>query len=94
MICAHCKTYRPKTAALMLDHWNRDGCIWGRPLWKRVLQARRDGHSGRRLLHAAFPDLWPSVPMDEEAKDRLRELAEARKEAGVKTPRRRIRLNA
>lgn len=74
-----------KTVDLEL-HWKETGCMEHRRVWEKFMEARRRGSSGRRILHEAFPDLWPSEPMSEEAKEKLRELAEKRKAEGIKIP--------
>jgi hypothetical protein len=88
MRCGHCGSAADGSAALFL-HWKSTGCHRGRPVWARVIEARRRGSSGRRILHEAYPDLYPSRPMDEDTKEKLREIEELRKAAGVKRPVRR-----
>ena len=70
MICGHCKAPFRHVRKL-LAHWRETGCPWGRPVWERVRESRRAGHSGRRILHNRWPTLWPSEPMPEEVKERL-----------------------
>lgn len=84
MICGHCRDFRTRFSNVMFLHWETFGCTWGRSVWERVFESKRLGHSGRRLLHEAWPDLYPSEPMSEEDKAKLRELAERRKAEGVK----------
>jgi len=53
-------------------HWFTAGCQKARTVWARVLEARRRGTSGRRILHQAYPHLYKSEPMPEEVKARFR----------------------
>lgn len=67
MICGGCK--RPFSLMIFLRiHWLQTGCAWGREIWRRVFQSKREGHSGRRILSKAFPAMYPSEPMPEELK--------------------------
>lgn len=88
MICGACRTSFKKTESLR-THWEETGCMSGRPVWERFAEARKRGSSGRRILHEAFPNLYPSEPMSEEAKEKLRAIAEQRKAEGVKMPKKR-----
>jgi len=51
-------------------HWKTEGCNRGRAVWKRVVRARRNGTSGKRILHKAFPGTYKVEPMPQELKDR------------------------
>lgn len=84
MRCGHCKAFSTKHAEEFLAHIKATGCSNGRPVWARVVEARKRGSSGRRILAEAYPDIYKSEPMTEEAKARLREIAEERKREGVK----------
>jgi hypothetical protein len=84
VICLHCLEFSTKRVEVLLAHWWPGGCPWGREVWKKVMESKIAGHSGRRLLHERWPNLWPSDPMSEETKGRLREIAQQRKESGVK----------
>ena len=88
MKCAHCKESMPNVKALF-EHWKKVGCPNDRPIWVKVVESKKQGHSGRRILSEAYPDLYPSTPMSEETKEALRALNEHRKEAGIKMPKRR-----
>lgn len=88
MKCGYCKEKMPNTKTLF-EHWKKVGCDKDRPIWEKVIESKKNGHSGRRILHEAYPDLYPSEPMSEETKEALRALNEQRKEAGVKMPKRR-----
>ena len=72
------------------QHLEKTGCNWQRAVWVKVVAARRRGSSGRRLLAAAYPHLYKTRPMSEEAKVRLRELGEKRK--GMKGSKRVVRM--
>jgi hypothetical protein len=89
MVCGHCSRFRSSTVRELLVHIKTTGCDQGRPTWARVLEAHRRGSSGRRILSEAYPDLYPSTPMSEETKQKLREINEQRKVEGIKMPRRR-----
>ena len=89
MICGHCKAPVGKKIAQMFIHWALEGCPDGLKVWARFAESKAAGHSGRRILHEAWPDLYPSEPMTEETKQALRELADRRKEAGVVMPQKR-----
>lgn len=86
MRCGSCAIPFKKIVDLEI-HWKTTGCMQYRHVWERFMEARRRGSSGRRILHEAFPDLWPSEPMDEETKEKLREIQERRKKEGIKFPR-------
>ncbi|MGH9391940.1 MAG: hypothetical protein ACRD1Z_20245 [Vicinamibacteria bacterium] len=83
MICGYCSGFSAKRVDRIEAHWRLTGCPWARPVWVRYFESRTAGHSGRRILHEAFPDLWPSDPMDEEARERLQEADARRKASGV-----------
>lgn len=53
-------------------HWIQTGCQKGREIWERFFRSRRAGHSGRRILREAYPNLYPSEPMPEELKAAFR----------------------
>jgi hypothetical protein len=89
MICGHCKEFRTGRVANLLAHIKKTGCDQDRPVWARVLEAHKRGTSGRRILSEAYPNLYPSRPMDEETKEKLREISAARKAEGIKMPKRR-----
>ena len=92
MLCGHCRQFSAPGVQGLLDHFRESGCPWGRPVWKRVIEAVRRGHSGRRILSRHFPDQYKRSPMPVHVKERLRGLARARAEAGIQVPRlRRIR---
>lgn len=84
MICGYCREFKAKRSEVMFAHWWPGGCPIGRDVWIKVVESRKAGHSGRRLLHERWPELWPSEPMTDEDRERLRELEEKRKESGVK----------
>ena len=86
MRCGYCKEFRTKHVEELLAHFKASGCPTGRPVWVRVFEAHKRGHSGRRILSEAFPSVYKSEPMSEEAKEKLRALAEERKASGVKFP--------
>lgn len=88
MKCGYCKSSLPAVKEMLL-HWKAVGCPTGRPVWEKVVDSRKSGHSGRRLLHEAWPRLWPFDPMGEEDRERLRERDAARKADGVKRIQRR-----
>lgn len=68
MICGSCKA--PFTLMVFLEtHWRQTGCQRSRPIWERVARAHANGTSGRRILHAAYPDLYKTKPMPEEVKE-------------------------
>ncbi len=77
MICGTCRETM-KTFTDWKVHIAATGCDWGRPVWIKVGESKRRGHSGRRHLSRAYPELWKSEPMTEEAKARLKELSEQR----------------
>lgn len=83
MICGFCRQAGLPGVAALQAHWAETGCPQHKPIWARVVAARKAGHSGHRILHEAFPSLWPSDPMTEEAREKLKELAERRKATGV-----------
>lgn len=86
MLCGYCKEKMPNTKTLF-EHWKKVGCPTDKPIWKKVVESKQKGHSGRRILHEAYPDLYPSEPMSEETKEALRALNEHRRETGVVSPR-------
>lgn len=87
MLCGYCKEKVPNTTALF-EHWKKVGCLNDRPVWVKVVESKRQGHSGRKILHEAYPDLYPSEPMTEETKEALRALNEQRRASGVVRPKR------
>jgi hypothetical protein len=89
MVCGHCKEFQTKRSGELLAHIKTTGCDQDRPIWRRVLEAHKRGSSGRRILSEAYPHLYPSTPMDEATKEKLREINERRKAEGIKMPRRR-----
>lgn len=88
MLCGYCKEKIPGTQALFV-HWKKTGCDKDRPVWVKVIESKKQGHSGRKILAEAYPDLYPTEPMSEETKEALRALNEQRKAAGVKMPKKR-----
>jgi hypothetical protein len=84
MRCGYCKEFATKRAGALFVHFKETGCPVGRPVWARVVEAHKRGTSGRRILAEAYPGIYKPEPMTEEAKERLREVAEARKKEGVK----------
>lgn len=86
MLCGYCREFRTKRVKELLAHWKETGCHSGRPVWARVFEAHKRGHSGRRILSEAFPAIYKSEPMDEETKEKLRAMQEDRKASGVKFP--------
>lgn len=84
MLCGYCREFRTKRVEELLSHWRVTGCFDGRPVWARVFEAHKRGHSGRRILSEAFPTIYRSEPMDEETKEKLRVVQEERKRSGVK----------
>jgi methylase of polypeptide subunit release factors len=84
MKCGYCKAFATKRAETLFAHFKETGCPVGRPVWARVVEAHKRGSSGRRILAEAYPAIYKSEPMTEEAKERLREVAEERKREGVK----------
>jgi hypothetical protein len=72
MICGHCGQSFSLVAFLLI-HWKQTGCHRGHNVWRRVLASKRAGHSGRRILHEAYPHIYPSEPMPEELKERWAE---------------------
>lgn len=60
------------------EHWRKTGCHWRRRVWERALESKRRGHSGRRILSEAMPQLFRPRPMSEGAKEKLRELDKKR----------------
>jgi pentatricopeptide repeat protein len=89
MICGYCREFRTKRVEELFLHLKTAGCHQDRRVWERVLEAHKRGTSGRRILSEAFPDLYPSTPMPEETKAKLREINETRKAQGIKMPKRR-----
>lgn len=77
MKCGTCQQTM-KNVTAWRDHKRETGCHWHRPVWVKVLAAKRRGSSGRRLLSDAYPHLYKRTPMTEEAKERLRQLNEKR----------------
>lgn len=72
MKCATCHT--PFSFLIfLLIHWKQTGCQRRRPVWERVAEAKRRGTSGKRILHAAFPETYKTKPMPEEVKALWRE---------------------
>jgi hypothetical protein len=88
MLCGYCKEKMPNTKTLF-EHWKKVGCPTDRPVWAKVLESKKQGHSGRKILAEAYPDLYPTEPMSEETKEALRALNEQRREAGIKMPKKR-----
>ena len=69
--CGYCKKSFAHVVIVM-RHWKKDGCTWRRDVWARVAQAKRRGHSGRRILSETWPDLYPRKKMSQDVIDRLR----------------------
>lgn len=67
MLCGGCKHPFSRVVFLFI-HWAQTHCSRTRDVWERVMIARRNGTSGRRILHEAFPDVYKSEPMPEELK--------------------------
>ena len=88
MICGNCKEYRTKRSEELLAHI-KAGCVRDRIVWSKVLEAHKRGTSGRRILSEAYPELYPSTPMSEETKAKLREINETRRAQGIRMPKRR-----
>jgi len=78
MVCGFCRS-KFTTVRDVTQHWSDTGCNWNRDTWVRVAESKREGHSGRRILAEGYPHLWKSEPMSEEAKEKLRAIAEERK---------------
>lgn len=77
MICGTCR--KPfKLFSDVMNHWRKAGCHWARPVWVKVAESKRRGHSGRRHLAAAYPHLYKPRPMSEEVKEKLRLLGDKR----------------
>jgi len=90
MKCGYCgKSF--KSVRAIYQHWRMKGCPQFRPVWEKVVAARKRGHSGRRILAKAFPHLYPTTPMSEEVKEKLRIVSEERKKTGVRPVRKRPR---
>lgn len=65
MTCGTCK--HPFSLMVFLRiHWIQTGCQKGREIWARVFRARRTGTSGRRILRAAYPNIYKTKPMPPE----------------------------
>ena len=70
-LCGYCK--RPFSSIRgLLQHWKMKKCPQWQFVWEKVMNSRKRGHSGRRILSKAFPHLYPTKPMSEETKERLR----------------------
>lgn len=65
MICTGCRRSFSLFAFLWI-HWVQTGCCWTRQIWERVFRAHRNGTSGKRILHRAFPNLYKTKPMPPE----------------------------
>lgn len=72
MICG-CGASGFKQVADLQKHWKANGCQRGRPIWARVARAKKNGTSGKRILHRAFPDLYHVRPMPEHVVQGFRE---------------------
>ena len=72
--CGTCK--KRFTTPSLFGHWKKTGCSWGREVWVRVAQAKKRGHSGRRILSEAYPHSYPRRAMPEELIERFREMKE------------------
>ena len=77
MTCGTCK--HPFSMMVFLRiHWVQTGCQKGRLIWERVFRSKRAGHSGRKILREAYPNLYPaSRPMPPEVKEGFRAKQEA-----------------
>lgn len=84
MKCGYCRRGGFKSIRGLKNHWRTTGCPVHRPVWAKVVEARKRGSSGRRILHAALPHLYPSTPMSEETKEQLHAIAEMRRARGVR----------
>lgn len=84
MICGTCR--ERMSFAAWRKHIDEIGCDWQRATWEKVVEARKHGHSGKRLLAAAYPHLWQAERMTDETREKLRALGEQR----VKVNRRRV----
>ncbi|HEV3027691.1 MAG TPA: hypothetical protein VG457_08975 [Planctomycetota bacterium] len=75
MTCSTCK--HPFALLVFLRiHWIQTGCQKGRDIWKRVFEAKRRGTSGKRILRAAYPNVYKTKPMSPEWLARLRSMKE------------------
>jgi hypothetical protein len=87
MRCGTCSISIPDVGAL-LKHWKETGCEWNRSVWERVVESKKHGHSGRRILSEAYPNLYKSEPMPEDVKEDLRRRGEEKREILKKIGRR------
>lgn len=78
MLCGYCKS-PVKGIASFKKHLRENGCSWNRGVWEKHYRSRQAGHSGRRILSQAFPNIYPPRPMSDECKERLQALTENRK---------------
>ena len=90
MRCGYCHKSLGSVKGLY-QHWKLKKCPQWQFVWEKVMIARKRGHSGRRILSKAFPHLYPSKPMSEETKEKLRSIKKTRRTYRANTVRGRHR---